>query len=239
MKNKEFTIDTIKSILKNFANNGILFSNERQFQLELAFELRKHYNVYLEMLDYSDTEKKYVDIVVDVGNNELVTIELKYTTRDRNILYKTSNRDVYTFKQGSNDTRCFDYLNDVMRLESLLNTSNVFGLKGKKIIKGFAVIMTNDNYYKLDGIKRKNGYETGEYTKYKQVALNESRIINANETLTIDTSGYKNKQIVLNNSYTCHWEKYELNATLQLDNNGTEKEYETYPFRYMIFEINP
>ena len=104
MEQKELALDTLNEILKKFYEQGVLFSNERQFQLELAFELKEIYeNVHLEVLDYLDSEKKYIDIVVDIGNNKLVAIELKYTTRDKNILYKTTNRNVYTFKQGAGD----------------------------------------------------------------------------------------------------------------------------------------
>ena len=228
---KELTLGTIQNILKEFAQNGVLFSNERQFQLELAFKLKEYYDVYLEMLDYSNGEKKYVDIVVKVGNNEFVAIELKYTTRDRNILYKTSSRTVYTFKQGAGDIRRFHFLKDVERLEKLLKKTDVFEIEGAKVIKGFAIIMTNDNP------------EREKPTQYARVALNEGREIPGkiyeNKPLTIDTSGYQDKKIELESSYVCKWQDYELNNTkIRIDNAVCEKDYETYPFRYMIFEIS-
>lgn len=244
MKKKELTFETIKKILDNFAEKGILFSNERQFQLEFASELKKMFdNVYLELLDYSENGKNYVDIVVDVGNNKYVAIELKYTTRDMNLLYKTTNREVYTFKQGAGDIRRFDYLKDVERLEKLekRNNSSVFGIVGAKVIKGFAIIMTNDNYHKLNGKKRKNNQIMD--TQYVQVALQENRKISVNEQpLRITTSGYADKEINLKYDYTCHWYDYNLDqhkTKIQLKNKELEIPYSTYPFRYMILEINP
>lgn len=230
MNTKEITFETLQKTIEDFSQKGILFSNERQFQLELAFKLKENYSVYLEMLDYSNKEKKYIDIVVDIGNNELVAIELKYTTLDKNILYMTPSRNVYTFKQGAGDIRRFHYLKDVERIEHLIDTPNVFGLQDVRVVKGFAIIMTNDNYYK----------QTGEKTQYEKVALNNSREIKAGETLKIGTSGYTNKEIKLKNSYTCNWYDYKLNKTsLQLEGKDITKEYKNYPFRYMILEINP
>lgn len=243
MEQKELTLDTINEILKKFYEQGVLFSNERQFQLELAFELKEIYkNVHLEVLDYLDSEKKYIDIVVDIGNNKLVAIELKYTTRDKNILYKTTNRNVYTFKQGAGDLRRFHYLKDVERLEGLLHKPNVFGMEGKEVIKGFAIIMTNDNYHSQDGKKYKNGKIIGD-TDYFNVALNNGRTISVSEQpLTIRTSGYEGKKINLKHEYTCKWDVYELDQNetkLIIEGKESSMPYETYPFRYMILEIKP
>ena len=58
MEQKELALDTINEILKKFYERGVLFSNERQFQLELAFELKEIYeNVHLEVLDYLDGDE--------------------------------------------------------------------------------------------------------------------------------------------------------------------------------------
>ncbi|MGN0113729.1 MAG: hypothetical protein ACI396_00205 [Acutalibacteraceae bacterium] len=233
----EFSKDTLDNILKEFAESGRLFSNERQFQLELAWKLKECYDIYLEVLD-NVKDKKYIDIAVKVGDNEFVAIELKYTCRQKNMLYKISNNgdnnEVQTYAQGAGDIRCYAYLMDVQRLEALtMQNDGVFGLSGAKVVKGYAVIMTNDKYWE----------RSGEGTSYETVALQQGRSIKAGVELGLDIKGYSDKEkIKLSYTYTCDWHDYPLKSTTveySTDSGNTKMvDYEKYPFKYMILEIN-
>lgn len=230
MEKKEKFEEDLNKIISSFADNGKLFSNERQFQLEFAWALKGlKYEVFLEVLDRDsiDDKKSYIDIMVKVSENKYVAIELKYTTRQNNIDYiigTGSNNVVCTFAQGACDVRQLDFLYDVYRLECLLSKP--------KITKGYAIIMTNDNYSGKDG----NG------TKYEKVALYDGRTIGPNEEIGIGTKGYEKRKFKLKYRYTCNWKDYDLKNTeiLYYTDSGKEikKEYGKNPFKYMIWKVD-
>lgn len=234
MIDKEIMVD----ILEAFSKEGKLFSNERQFQLELSWRLKESgYDVLLETLECIEDKKSYIDVVVKVSEKEYVAIELKYTTKQNEMKYYIgveNKESVRTFAQGAGDVRQLDYLCDVQRLERLLGKENVFDKKGAKIVKGYAIIMTNDGYSK----------KKGEGTNYKDVALYRGRKVEPNVEMRIYTKGYENRVVKLKYPYTCDWQLYNLNVT-NIDyytgsrNKRNKKEcgYEQIPFEYMIWEI--
>lgn len=228
----DITLELLCKIINSFAERGKLFSNERQFQLELAWELKElGFSVYLEVLETSKM-KKYIDIVVRTSPTEYVAIELKYTTRLKDMIYHIDNKQIHTFAQGNDDGRRYDYLHDVQRIEELLNqSSGVFNLPNAKVTKGFSIIMTNDKYWSTKG----------ENTNYRDVSLYEGRKIPNKINLHL-YSKKKNVRlpIILRNSYICQWHDYKLSNTSvsYLTDKYIEKtvNYSQYPFKYMILE---
>lgn len=234
------TTCTFEKILDTFAADGILFSNERQFQLELAWKLKEAgYKVYLEMLDTSSDDKKYIDIAIDIGDQQFVVVELKYTTRQKDMQYKIADKIIPTFAQGAGDIRRYDYLKDVQRIETLLSKqeTDLFGIPKARVKKGYAIIMTNDKYWEKDGI------HNGKETCYFHVALNHGRKIPAKENLTFKIGDEERAPIHLENEYICNWKKYNLPETTcihYMTPSGQKKDdvsYSNYEFQYMILEV--
>jgi len=227
--------ETFKKILDSFAEQGKLFSNERQFQLELAWTLKEMgHEVYLEVLEDKD-KKTYIDLIVKETEYEYVAIELKYTTMqsDRKRMdYHIGKKIIAVYSQGAGDVRRYDYLKDVQRIENLREKINVFGLANACVTRGYAIIMTNDNY----------SGKSGENTAYKQVALNQGRKIPIEKELTLQIKGYEIKTpIYLKGNYCCQWHSYNLSdakITYETPKQGVKSvEYIKYPFEYMIMEI--
>lgn len=166
-------VDVISDGEDSLANNGRMFTNEKQFQFELAILLKEKLNsnveVVLEKLvsNLDDNNKKcYVDIVV-FCKDECVPIELKYKTTSKKIEYvHSSGYSITTANQGACDIGCYDFLKDVKRIERIVNGTEIIEYKGKAYSaqKGFSIMLTNEkNYYcpieKLKGAKLDgNGY---------------------------------------------------------------------------------
>lgn len=141
--NKEFLQE---KCINSFVNDGIIFTNESQFQFALAMKIKETLPdsaVYLEqpifLKDISSNkiiEKMYIDIVVEY-NNKLYPIEVKYKTTNKEVIYcKTnSSEKYYTFNQGAADCGSYDFIWDIKRIERLVLEK---GLEDKYIkwIKG-------------------------------------------------------------------------------------------------------
>ena len=156
-----FTKEILKKAIDELAAEGKIFSNERQFQLELAMELQnKDFEVELEVvssdksfddfkkLSKEDRDKLYTDIIIKQENNKYVAIELKYKTPQTYHQYETSRGKTITFPQGAPDLGAFFFWKDVERLENFRNIKLNFDNE-KKVEKGFAVLLTNQEDYWL------------------------------------------------------------------------------------------
>lgn len=161
-----FTKATLETAMGNLAGVGKIFSNESQFQFDLAWELRKMgYNVELEVLSANCTpshfaalskeEKKkyYTDIVIKDDDN-YIAIELKYKTPDKGIMLYTTSDNYYVFPQGAENISSYLYWKDVERLESLVHKRVPLNFNNNNFVKkGYAILLTNDKFYKF-GNKR-------------------------------------------------------------------------------------
>lgn len=163
-----FTKKVLQTAIKNLAKEGKIFSNESQFQLDLAWELKKQgFHVELEVLtanvDLSQfaslskekREKYYTDIIVkDEGG--YIAIELKYKTPRTGKLmrYKCNNENYYLAAQGAENIDSYLYWKDVERLEKMVRKGIPLNFDRSKMVKkGYAVLLTNDTFY-WDGNKR-------------------------------------------------------------------------------------
>lgn len=244
---KDFNKKTLTNIIDGFAKQGRIFANEAQFQHELAMALdREGYKVHLEVLSTSpsnyadfkqkpksDREKFYTDIVIEFDNNNYVAIELKYKTDEAS--YKYNNVTIQTFPQGAYDNGTYDFLKDVERIERFVSDVNDnrhidFNFDvNKKVVKGYALILTNDNKY-LESRKETSPWFNFSLTREREIkgALKWRKKGTEKDIENADTfRGIRSNCIHLENKYTCDWKKYEFSK------NCTYKK----EFNYLIFEI--
>lgn len=188
----ELNKDWLKEKIQSFGKNEIVFCNEAQFQFKLAWEIQKEfqkYNVLLEDLSMREIEtknekkyykKNYTDIVVKTDNNEYIAIELKYKTKELDVVIDENK--ITLSNQGATDLGRFDYIWDINRLEFLTNAKNESKIKKENELRteannyrenellqrkyeinkkfknhtsAFAIILTNDESY-WSFSKRKN-----------------------------------------------------------------------------------
>ena len=164
-----FTKKTLSDAIQALAKQNKIYSNESQFQFDLARELRekrfdrklreKRFDVELEMLSVSqddakqlskdEREKAYTDIVVKDETGYIV-VELKYKTPETNdmMYYNVNNEKIYLFPQGAENKGSYSYWKDVKRLEKLVNGTIPLNFdKNKEVVRGYAVLLTNAKKY--------------------------------------------------------------------------------------------
>ena len=131
------TLADFLDILKGLSERRPVFHLEADFQLALAWYLHEmipNSQVRLEFKPFQG-EKMYLDIWLQNLN---IAIELKYPTRGLKVKHEG---EVFTLlNQSAQDTRRYDFISDISRLERL-----VAGFEPSKT--GFAVLLTNDSSY--------------------------------------------------------------------------------------------
>ncbi|APQ74199.1 hypothetical protein [Clostridium botulinum] len=134
-------IDSIKEKRK-------VFHSEADFQFVLTWEIRKLYpdaDVRLEYAYKIDDKIYHIDILVMI-EGEFISIELKYKTLKKSLIV---NNEEFTLRNhGAQDLGKYDFIKDIVRLETLL-------LEDSKFVKGYVIMITNDPSY-WNGITRKN-----------------------------------------------------------------------------------
>ncbi|MBR0414645.1 MAG: hypothetical protein IJI67_06215 [Clostridia bacterium] len=191
----ELTKEILEDIIKQFAEEGKIFSNEAQFQFELAWALREYKdkkgnklfgddNDKVKLEHLSIENKMYTDIVVRV-DNKYYPIELKYKTADKQIKYKKGDLTKITYLQGAHDDASYDYLKDVERLEKIVINKQFTPFDGESnfsIEKGFAIIISNEPKIWGEGVRnitkspRRDYYlfssENAQYCPYRTIEKN-------------------------------------------------------------------
>lgn len=153
-----FDYSYLKSCIDDLAERKLIFSNELQFQLELSRKLEERFpdKVYLEVLSYDkeNNKKVYTDIVVETGLNEYIAIELKYKIAQCKkgmayYQYQSASDPAFLFPQGAYNISSVAYMQDIERLEHLVYHKLDYNMseKRKTVIRGYAVILTNDSLF--------------------------------------------------------------------------------------------
>ena len=240
----EFKKDTICGIMEEFSKDSRIFTNEKQFQFELgkALEKKTGQKVLFEVLsiDNPSTDKKkkklYTDLVIDFGNKKFVCIELKYKSAEKPTA-KTipAGYDVtkeafqygnsLVFPQGAEDEGSYFFLQDVERLEKLVDGKIYFRLdEGNTVEKSYAVILTNSKKY-WEGTKK----DDSAWSDFQLTAKKDGTQRNRKEMKWKEGTKHSNwPPIKLRGVYPCDWTPY-------LEGKDT---YDTvYPFQYMVWEI--
>lgn len=231
----------IKQILKKFANEKRIFQKEAQFQLELAWELKKQVEdnnekvrVCLEYLGYKSkhsNKRFYSDIIVIDENKNYIVIELKYKTKQAEYT-NGYNEKINLLGHGAPDEGRYDYLLDIHRIELFKNkdTENyVYSEQLKNFEKGYAILLTNENQY---------WNRTKDEAKIKQTvdanfSIGEDDVINGNIfwTSTQEKNWMKSrKSFKINGEYKCEWQDF-------CEEKKPPRARSEKKFKYLITEI--
>jgi len=171
--------------------------------------LNRKADLFLEYPIRATCGNMFVDIFVN-DKGERFAIELKYKTRDL-------KHDVYSLKKhGAHNLGRYDYLADLMRIESFIN-------KGE-IDAGYAIMLTNDDLY----------WEESEKTASTPFPISGNTIIQAGMQLSFDENASRGgigkcrleNPIQLMDTYQCKWKNY---SHLCKDARGGM-------FRYLLLE---
>ena len=126
-----FTSSDLEKIIDSFADIGLVFSNEQDFQFQLGKELKELSFVkeaYFEMLSLKNSYlyiqqelmkdpkyeltrdvKEYYDLIVELDDGTYVAIELKYKTPQKICFYETKFGKFITLSQGAYDLGAYDF----------------------------------------------------------------------------------------------------------------------------------
>ena len=201
----------IAEIMTGLARVRPIFHSEADFQHALAWHIHQTAPSCGVRLEYRPFPEKsmYLDLwLAEMG----VALELKYVTSE---LHHELDGETFRLKnQSAQDTRRYDFLIDVQRLEQVAHLPQAR--------RGFAVLLTNDaSYWKPPGRKAVNDSE---------FRLHDGRqIIGEMDWAENTGSGTKKgreSRIVLEGSYELRWQEYS--GIGQIPNAR---------FRYVLVEV--
>lgn len=247
-------ITTIETIINSFADKGLVFSNEQDFQFRLGVELNKLESVdgvYFEMLSLEDSfesledkiknnprfkldrkKKEYHDLVVKLKDSKYVAFELKYKTPQKICFYETNSGKYFTFSQGAYDLAAYDFLEDVARLENINKRHLPNNIK---ISKGYCIFLTNDKNYRFNDFSESKIWKN--YSLKADKEKGELKILS-------DKIPYLDKynHITLNSNYklSTFWHDYELKGfNGKIYDDYENKKMSINPgFSYLIVEVS-
>ena len=184
----------------------------------------------------------YTDIVVDFADNESVAIELKYKTwanaskNEKKIEYNVGNHRYVVFHQGAPNIGCYQYLEDVARLEELAgiaeqyHTFDNYNNGTRNVVCGYAIMISNDETY-WKGPKDSESVMRDFFLYDNDEKSGEKKSIPTEPQNQPGKNGKESKReykLQLKKEYTCYWEDYYH------DNDPKKPD-----FRYLILQIPP
>lgn len=246
-------LKTIKDLMDKLAEDDMVFSNEQEFQFELAMRLMQLQNVQSVKLEamsldgyqnWSAVEKdiislksikeakKYTDIIVTEQDGERTAVELKYKTAAQACIYYTKHGPAVTMKQDACDFGCYDFIKDVCRLEAI--NTRLFQ-EDKKIDHGFAIILTNNANY------RNNLFTRSKIWKNYSISENRKTIPSGELTFKNGSHQYQTTSMRVYNALVLkkpicltNWSDYPLS---NVDYNDYQIKKSSHPgFSYLIVE---
>lgn len=142
----KFNIDTV---LEELSKRRPLFHNERDFQFELAWQIKELYECEIRLEYYYKTNENnkrcYIDLFT-YSKDYCIAFELKYKTKSikDNIVIRNEYFDLKN--QSARDLGSASVCADLCRLQKLITNKAKIG---KRVInKGYVVFLTNDENYK-------------------------------------------------------------------------------------------
>lgn len=213
-----------------------LYRSEVQLQFDIAWQIKEdlillsEWDVCLEYLSATilrgqTTKRLYTDIIVyNEETKEFIPIEIKYKTN----ALKGSN---VLKNHGAQDLGAYNFLWDVKRIEMLKTPSSTTPqgdrcnreIELSHFIRGFAVLVTNDNSYLRHHPNScaKNFYFVPGKTFYAGNAVDWDRT----NPSTFYIGTWRNAALTFSNNYICNW------------NNTTAPTPHPEKMQYLIFEI--
>ena len=237
--------DTLIRIINGFAKDGKVFSNEQDFQFELALALKNEAEVdevKLEAVSFpkgswnlnairdgrpfsaDKVQREYTDLIVKTKDGLYYAIELKFKGADKPYLYNSrAFGNVAVLKHGAEYFNAYRFLNDVSRLERIngrLFANNI------RIEKGYAVLLTNNSKYKESDFSGSEIWRNYSLINDRTVEHGVLRIRNSEEKYL------SFEPLNLNGNYTFKWNTYELNPQTMLNDK-------TPGFSFLVVEVDP
>ena len=128
-------LEDLVQILESLASDRPVFHSEADFQFALAWQIQQVMPTARVRLEYRpyEAERVYLDIFVGSPSGN-VALELKYVTRKLTVRVQDELFDLTN--QSAQDSRRYDFLKDVMRLERIV--------AARPQTRGYAVFLTND-----------------------------------------------------------------------------------------------
>lgn len=185
----------VNELMKDLARERPVFHSEADFQHALALHIHRVVPDAGVRLEYKpDREKReYIDLWLPIRK---VAVELKYLTQELDFDHKCERfalRD-----QGAQDTRRYDFLKDIQRLEQLSAS------KRTDVQAGLAILLTNDHLY-WDPPKRETNDAEFRLHCGRTIA---GRLKWSPKASPGTTKGRKDP-ICLKGSYDLKWQDYE------------------------------
>lgn len=128
-------LENLVHILESLASDRPVFHSEADFQFALSGKIQHFMPGAQVRLEYRpfEAERVYLDIWVSSPSGNMA-LELKYVTRKLTVRVQEEPFDL--LDQSAQDSRRYDFLKDVMRLEHIV--------EARPRTKGYAVFLTND-----------------------------------------------------------------------------------------------
>lgn len=236
--------DSLISIINGFARDGKVFSNEQDFQFELALALKNEAEteeVKLEAVSFEKSlgsltvqddgslkadkaQREYTDLIVKTKDGLYYAIELKFKGADKPYLYNSrAFGNVAVLKHGAEYFNAYRFLNDVSRLERI--NGRLFA-NDIRIEKGYAVMLTNNSKYKESDfggseIWKEYSLRGGQEAKHGLLKIRDSK----EKYLSFEP-------LNLNGNYTFEWNDYKLESDAMLNDK-------TPGFSFLVVEVDP
>lgn len=207
----------VTKLMKDLARDRPVFHSEADFQHALAWHIHAMGLDAGVRLEYrpDQTERIYLDLWL---SSSKVAVELKYLTRK--LEYERGGECYALRTQGAQDTRRYDFLKDIQRLEQLSQS------KRTDVRVGFAILLTNDPLFWKPPRKNRVTFDA-------EFRLHERRTIARGETMGWSkkarpgTTAGRREAIRLNGTYVLRWQDY---ADVGDGDNGQ--------FRYLAVQVD-
>lgn len=208
----------VDDLMKGLARDRPVFHNEADFQHALAWrmhEVDRDARVRLEWrVEWPDPRKRiYVDVYLP---DRKVAVELKYVTQK--LRFKHEDECFNLRFQSAQDTRRYDFLKDIQRLEQLYLSARA-GLQ-----TGFDILLTNDPLYWQVPPPDAKKTNDAEFRIHKD--LTKSGCMAWSKLAAPGVTKGREAPICLNGSYPLKWREYSK------EGDGTYRR-----FRYLAIQI--
>ena len=209
----------VNALMKDLARKRPVFHSEADFQHALAWHIHEvglDPRVRLEWpVKLLDSEKRiYVDLYLP---NCKVGVELKYVTRELN--FKDKGGECFALRsQSAQDTRRYDFLKDIERLEQLSLSER------SDVRAGFAILLTNDHLYWREPPPDRKPTNDAEFRLHCSRTIKET--MKWSKETGPGTKRGREDPIFLKGSYDLEWREYA-----QVGDGANQR------FRYLAVQI--